>query len=198
MTLLYIIGLLIVFIFITVATEIEWYGWSTITLTASVVTAHYLHIFDIIPYVKTHLLNTIIHSIYYIAMGVLWSFPKWFLFLRNERDKTREWLKEEKRRNTTYRRTSTDLVINIPQASHNKGKIVAWIAFWPFSFIGTVLNDPIRKMFNFIFDQFKGLYQKMANAIFKDDVENLKNEILQEQEKNKQSMVEKIINKTPE
>lgn len=188
MTLLYIIGLIIIFIFITIATEIEWFGWSTFTLIGSVIAAHFLHVLDILPYVKTHILYSIIYSISYMVIGISWSFPKWFFFLRNERDKTREWLKTQyivsyesydppgiKYKNTYE--TLNPPVINIPQASFHKGKIIAWCAYWPFSLIGTLLNDPARKAFNIIFDQFKNLYQKMADSIFKDDIDKLNNQI---------------------
>lgn len=55
-----------------------------------------------------------------------------------------------------------------PQASDNKAKITAWMAFWPFSFLGTFINDPIRRLFNFLFSSFKKLYQQMSDHLFKD------------------------------
>lgn len=58
-----------------------------------------------------------------------------------------------------------------PRASKNKSRITAWSAFWPFSFVGTLLNDPVRRLFNFLFNQFKALYQKMSDWVFRKDVE---------------------------
>lgn len=58
-----------------------------------------------------------------------------------------------------------------PRAAKNKSRITAWAAFWPFSFVGTLLNDPIRRLFNFLFEQFKALYQHMSDWVFRKDVE---------------------------
>lgn len=168
---LYLLICLVLFGVITILTEVEWFGWSTATLIGSVIAAHYFHIFDILGYAKGHILNSLGYAGIYVVIGVTWSFAKWFFFLRNERDRIREYNKNEKI--TPY------TGINIPQASKNKSKIIAWMAYWPFSFIGTLLNDPIRKLFNSIFNEFKELYQKMANSIFAEDIKKL--EIAQEE-----------------
>lgn len=47
----------------------------------------------------------------------------------------------------------------------------AWMAFWPCSVISTLLNDPIRRLFRYLFNLLKSLYQKMADAVFADDPE---------------------------
>lgn len=76
-----------------------------------------------------------------------------------------EWLKYFSG-NYSYRLASHGF--SKPLASDNKAKITAWMAFWPFSFLGTFINDPIRRLFNFIFSSFKKLYQRMSDHLFKD------------------------------
>ena len=56
-----------------------------------------------------------------------------------------------------------------PRASDHKSRITGWIGFWPFSMVGTVINDLLRKLINFLFASFKGLYQKMSDAIFRNE-----------------------------
>lgn len=56
-----------------------------------------------------------------------------------------------------------------PTAADNKGRIIGWMAFWPFSFVGTFLNDPVRRLFNALFRHFKMLYQKMVDHVFRND-----------------------------
>jgi hypothetical protein len=58
-----------------------------------------------------------------------------------------------------------------PRASKNKARITTWMCLWPCSMIGTALNDPVRRLFNFLFSQFKALYQKLADYVFANDVE---------------------------
>jgi len=43
------------------------------------------------------------------------------------------------------------------------------MCFWPFSLVGTLLNDPVRKLFKFIYNRINGLYQKIADEILKDE-----------------------------
>jgi hypothetical protein len=58
-----------------------------------------------------------------------------------------------------------------PRATKNKTRITAWASFWPFSFVGTLLNDPVRRLFNFLFNWFKALYQQLADYVFRKDLE---------------------------
>jgi hypothetical protein len=55
-----------------------------------------------------------------------------------------------------------------PEVASHKGDIIAWMCFWPFSLIGTFINDPVRRLFNFIFNSLKGTYQKMSDSVFSD------------------------------
>lgn len=56
-----------------------------------------------------------------------------------------------------------------PRAAHNKSRIVAWMSFWPFSMVGTVLNDPIRRMFNWAYNLLSSLYQRMSDYVFRNE-----------------------------
>lgn len=58
-----------------------------------------------------------------------------------------------------------------PVATANKAKITAWMAFWPCSMLSTLLNDPIRRLFKYLFKLFQGLYQKMSDWVFSNDPE---------------------------
>jgi len=54
----------------------------------------------------------------------------------------------------------------IPSASNNKEKIVTWILWWPTSMIWTLLNDPLVRFANWMYDKFHGLYKRIATAAF--------------------------------
>jgi len=59
-----------------------------------------------------------------------------------------------------------EMVINkiTPAAADKKATIVAWISYWPMSLLGTLLNDPFRKLFNSIYKKLSGSYDKMTNS----------------------------------
>lgn len=56
-----------------------------------------------------------------------------------------------------------------PQASTNKTRIVAWMSFWPFSLVGTVVNDPVRRLLNWLYNLLSGTYQRMSDHIFRNE-----------------------------
>jgi len=53
-----------------------------------------------------------------------------------------------------------------PMASKHKTSITEWIAFWPISFVWTMINDPVRKIVNYIFSRIKNLFQRMSDSMF--------------------------------
>jgi len=197
-----------------VLTETENFGWATLTLIATLVGVQVFHNtlgFNLLGWIESHALETVLLSIGYVVVGVIWSFVKWFSFLLSYRDKFRElrtsflksqnekrfqleqttgrlqealdvsgpvpdelrdafaeWLRANARWDAQGRNIAT---LERPRASKNKSRIVAWMSFWPFSLIGTLLNDPVRRLFNFLFAWFKALYQQMADRIFAKDLE---------------------------
>ena len=195
LTILFLIGLVVVAVAAVVLTEIEYFGWATVLLITTLGAAQLLHMADVPAYVRGHAGQILLYALIYVVAGVAWSFAKWFSFLISYRDKYREakaqflksknlnpigqihdefmlsfqtYLLNEFRHDRSYRSMS---YLVRPQASDNKARIVAWMSLWPLSFIGTVLNDPIRRLFNSLFNRFKALYQKMSDKVFAKDVE---------------------------
>lgn len=54
----------------------------------------------------------------------------------------------------------------IPQIGDNKARITSWIVWWPWSALWTLLNDPIRRLAEFIYTQLQTTYQRLANKVF--------------------------------
>lgn len=63
--------------------------------------------------------------------------------------------------------SETQYKVITPQASENKKLITTWISHWPISVFWTLLNDPIKKLINYIFENISHLFQNMSNRIFK-------------------------------
>jgi len=245
-----LIALAVIYIGACFLVELEFFGWATLILIATVIGVQSLHVFDILAYVAANALTSALYAVGYVAIGVVWSFVKWFSFLMKYRDKFRElkqkflnlnkfplnstspddrdvpyairnafekylnihltadrdisandlnvakgklwiaFLDESKTSNNqtipTTLKDSFEVYLREqhsygdyaalrdgkkPVATDNKAKITAWMAFWPCSVISTLLNDPIRRLFRYLFNLLKSLYQKMADAVFSDDPE---------------------------
>jgi hypothetical protein len=53
-----------------------------------------------------------------------------------------------------------------PLVQENKSRIMAWMAFWPVSVIGTIIDDPLKRLFKLIFRLCKNVYETITNWIF--------------------------------
>jgi len=54
----------------------------------------------------------------------------------------------------------------IPQIGDSKSRAIAWIVWWPWSALWTILNDPIRRIATAIYNQLQTTYQALANRVF--------------------------------
>lgn len=200
MILLFLAVLFVLFVAECILLETENFGWATITLVAcfigSVVLGRWFHIYSVQDFIKDHGAWTLVYACAYVGVGVVWSFIKWFSFLMGFRDAYREvkdsfykahglpadsvipdslmdsfkqHVHQSAPWSSPYRHDIAALTR--PRASKNKGRITAWACYWPFSFVATLLNDPVRRLFNFLFNQFKALYQHLADYILRKDVE---------------------------
>jgi hypothetical protein len=186
-------ALAVIFIVETVLTEKEHWEWATVILIGTGVACHFFTPFSPWTFIKLHGPWTTLYVLAYLAIGVLWSFAKWFSYLRAFRDTFREqkeaFLKSKKlpagsvvpddlitafqdylRHNIGYVYSGLSS-LERPRANNNKLRITAWMAYWPCSAIGTILNDPVRRIFNWIFARLRALYQKLADHVFRNDVE---------------------------
>jgi len=196
-----LIALAVVYVGACFLVELEFFGWATVVLIATVAGVQWLNVFDIMRYVADNLLTSTLYVLGYLVVGIIWSFLKWFSYLMKFRDKFREtktaflikrgvhlengqplpyntavpehlkqdfaqYLREQYAYKTDYLELKNG---QKPVASKNKKKITAWMAFWPCSVISTLLNDPVRRVFRFLFNLFKGLYQKLADTVFAND-----------------------------
>lgn len=48
----------------------------------------------------------------------------------------------------------------------NKGRIISWMTYWPWSMLWTLLNDPIRRIMKHIYYAIRGLLIKIAANVF--------------------------------
>ena len=163
-------------------------------MIAAVVACQFFGVVDFITHIRFHLSESLMWVGAYLAVGIVWSFIKWFSFLIQYRDKYQEsraaFLAADKPKDGTTdverwrewcssrgygysRRYGVDTVfygqsiLHKPQATENKSRIIAWMSFWPFSLVGTVLNDPVRRLFNWLYSSLKAQYQRMADWALK-------------------------------
>lgn len=56
----------------------------------------------------------------------------------------------------------------LPSASSIKDRLVSWIIWWPTSALWTLINDPIRKLAEKLYNGMQGIYSRISQYAFKD------------------------------
>jgi len=87
-------------------------------------------------------------------------------------------MREHKEFGTKYYFHSHDKPIDIieeiaPQAKDKKTLLTSWIAYWPASLAATILNDPLRKLFKWIYSLCSGIYDKMSDVFAKNAIKGM-------------------------
>lgn len=58
--------------------------------------------------------------------------------------------------------------ITKPSVGRNKGRILSWMTYWPLSGLWTLINDPIRRIFRWLYRRISTILIHMADKIFAD------------------------------
>ena len=53
-----------------------------------------------------------------------------------------------------------------PRPNKHKARILTWMTYWPFSFIWTMLNDPIKRLMKAIYYKIAGFLTRISDRIF--------------------------------
>lgn len=154
-------------------------------------------------FIKAHVDLTIYFSLGYVILGVVWSFVKWnekvknvfrkFKDIKNkfvikhgeitEGQQMNDFIKKIHYKfengngdNISIYESDTFATIGekiTPVGLENKGLIVSWIMYWPLSLLGTLLNNPFRRFFSYVYESVSGLYDKIGQKHKKNAFEGL-------------------------
>lgn len=121
---------------------------------------------DIISYIGSNPITSISAVLGYFGVGVIWAFIKWYCWLKKEKSL---WLEDSI--HSVIRSTSDGVGSNItsaipPKITNYKDQIISWMALWPCSVFWTVINDPVRKVFELTFVKLANTFQSMADREF--------------------------------
>lgn len=102
----------------------------------------------------------IIGVIGFFVLGTLWAVAKWWFYVRDLAEKRKEQIAAHGKGKSYYG------VIQKPLVRDNKSRIMTWMCFWPYSFVWTMINDPVRRVFKAIYNQIKDGLQRVADKAF--------------------------------
>jgi hypothetical protein len=159
-TLWFWIFVIAAFICFLVATEKGSGTGSTATMIVTLAAFYFfgnkIQLINFFKFCGTHGLILLLSIVAYIIVGVFWSIIKWYFFLLKNKEE-----QEDLVRDTNLRHT-----IVIPQVRDHKEGIMVWMFYWPFSAIWTLIDQPIKRIYQIIYRKISGYLQGMSNKMF--------------------------------
>lgn len=191
---LFLVGTLWFWILLAVAALVvgvcvarESFGKATLSVMLTFALLGFLGDFNVLHWLRENAVAFLVYLVAYFAIGTVWSVGKWWFFIRRRRDEYNEQksafllqngitdglLPESlKTRWRDYVSSSYECRGRAarfpPRVRDYKGKITAWMMYWPWSFVVTIVDDPIRKLFNAIFRAIQDVFQRISDSAFKD------------------------------
>lgn len=149
---------LVLFVIVeTALVENAAFGWATLMLIICGLAGTGLGVINIVPWILHNPISVLWLFIGYLVVGTGYSVIKWTLYVYNKVAEFKEY---------GGNATSSIWTRYKPYVSENKERILGWMVFWPFSAAWTLINDPIRKSFNFIYNHISNFLQSISDRAF--------------------------------
>lgn len=107
----------------------------------------------------------------YLVGGVAWSGVKWLSFVYKIRDRYNAKIAYYQDLGFTdpehHAKGATSFRFKVPlDVSEHKARIIRWMSYWPASMAWTILDDPLRRAFNWLNDRFGKFFQRVSDKAF--------------------------------
>jgi len=165
------VGTFLVFVAIMALVEFNRQVWATGFFVASLYGASAFLGIPILKLVWDNPLATAYTFLLYLLIGGVWSIVKWKLYCGKIVKMWREGSKEY----TSYLRileaiksSPDEASIQLPSdidPSRNKDRLFGYVFYWPFSLVWTIFDNPLRALFDFLYDQFGMIYTTIAKRV---------------------------------
>lgn len=177
---------IIIAIGVAILLEFEKSGWATTLFSLGIALGLWAYKSEIWNFISSKPLSTLFFSLAYIATGIVWSLIKWKTYINHKtltfnllkakfnsevgeiKDNWKGWIKHLNSKLGSYfhdDHTPEQIIAKImPIAIDKKALIVSWISYWPMSLAATLLNNPFKRFFEWIYSLISGLYDKMTKS----------------------------------
>jgi hypothetical protein len=194
-TFIWVVGISIL-IAMAILLENELEGWTTTLFSLGLALMVFNFKVEIWTFLTQNPTQTIIFSLSYVLIGIIWSFIKWQVYVKNIFGKLKEIKKDfiaeygpitesnlerlnNRIKTARFKRADdNNYTVDIskndsledvankisPIASKKKSVITSWISYWPVSVAATLLNNPFRRFFEWVYDNISGYYDKITAA----------------------------------
>jgi hypothetical protein len=176
-------ALIIPYFILVALVENERGGWAFFVVTLSAVLWAAFGQKGIVPWVLSHPKDIALYALEYVGIGIGYSIIKWWRYLvsalKKYTDYRTAWVKKNgeindqpsaKFRGQTNKESFLDDArasgVMPPKVINNKGRIIYWMSYWPFSAFWFILNDPLRHLWNFLYERLGSIFESISKAVF--------------------------------
>jgi cell division protein FtsW (lipid II flippase) len=151
-------------IFVLICVEFENNLGATLTMIATGLVAWWFYDFNIFAWIYQNFHVFLGFIAAYLFMGAIWARGKWEFFIRAMK---RDYLESGNGgKSTFYWRKQTQSIP--PKIADNKYRFMLWLTYWPASMLWTLIDDPIRRLFSWIYRTMANSLQKSSDSVFSD------------------------------
>ncbi len=173
-----------IFCLITALVENESGFWATVLFVGSLASLNWWYKIPLLTTIKLNPGKALIIVGIYFLVGVIWSVVKWYFFLHKRLVRYNN-IKAELLREHSAAILTPELAVELRDrlsyedkqpvlASDHKADLTRWATYWPFSIVGTLLNDVVRVIWEYIYEILQSTYQRIADSMFKDVDDDIK------------------------
>lgn len=177
-------AIIVIAISIAVLLEFEKEGWATTLFSIGTALTIWTYKADILGFIMENTAQTIYFALAYIVGGLVWSLLKWKSYIGRKVDQYEdikiEFTKQTGEIKDNWKKWLSKLESNfdislydyytpeqialkiVPQAKERKSLIISWISYWPMSLGATMLNNPVRRFFEWVYSLVSGIYDKIG------------------------------------
>jgi len=186
LTIWFWVWLVLGWVTLTVTTENDYPGLGTLALLALLALLQWLIGVPVLQWIWHNPFTTLALVGVYFFAGTIWAFIKWWFFVTGELrnyDAVRDaYLKDIAKLppGKVPEHVKPDFIEYMkrvygprymerikPSPSNHKSQIMTWLGFWPFSAAWTLLNDPLRRACEAIYNTVASTLQRISDYVFK-------------------------------
>lgn len=158
-----------------ISVENEKFVVTTPIVVAGVAGLVYLSHVDVIGWVTANLGTVATAFGAYLVAGVVYGVIRYIFFVHKIADRLAEWANQygynpkQLTRQQARDFASYAGVRQFPiKVADSKKRITFWMIYWPFSAPWTLVNEPVKRFFNFAYGRVAGLLQGISDRVFSD------------------------------
>ena len=119
-----------------------------------------------LSYIVNDPLRALVIAALYVLVGIGYVWVKWFSYVNTAARKISEVLTSGSTNDLEYARRLTGYRSIPLKVGDYKGKIIGWMAYWPISAAWTMLNDPVRRLFEAVYNGIAKSLQSISDKAF--------------------------------